>query len=122
MWSCPCRWLLYGIALQYKNIACVTLLDPNSFEPLTWPSSWKFIRELEPQAKILLQTTLVHANDKWEKQLTLDNMPINSSDVVSRSETLGLGNSSPSLEDSQLGVNFSSFIKQEVVPFFDNWS
>lgn len=114
--------MLYGIALQYKNIACVTLLDPNSFEPLTWPSSWKFIRELEPQAKILLQTTLVHANDKWEKQLTLDNMPINSSDVVSRSETLGLGNSSPSLEDSQLGVNFSSFIKQEVVPFFDNWS
>ncbi|KAH8938317.1 hypothetical protein BDL97_16G076400 [Sphagnum fallax] len=103
----------YGIALQHKNIACAALLNPNSPEPLVWPSSWKFIIELEPQAKILLKTALAHANDEWERQLTLDSMPINSSAVVPSSEPTGLaGNSSLNLEESQL--ERSSSVAQEV--------
>lgn len=103
----------YGIALQHKNIACAALLNPNSPEPLVWPSSWKFIIELEPQAKTLLKTALAHANDEWERQLTLDSMPINSSAVVPSSEPTGLaGNSSLNLEESQL--ERSSSVAQEV--------
>ena len=64
-----CRYSPYGIALKYKNTACAALLNPNAAEPLVWPSPWKFISELNPQAKLLLEEALAQANSDLEKAL-----------------------------------------------------
>jgi hypothetical protein len=55
--------------LKYKNTACAALLNPNAAEPLVWPSPWKFISELNPQAKLLLEEALAQANSDREKAL-----------------------------------------------------
>ncbi|KAI5063262.1 hypothetical protein GOP47_0021809 [Adiantum capillus-veneris] len=57
------------IAMKYHNTACATLLNPLTAEPLVWPSPWKFMRNLDPEAKVLLETALAQANDAWEKQI-----------------------------------------------------
>ena len=55
--------------MKYRNFACAALLNPMIAEPLVWPSPWKFMNNLDPEAKILLETALAQANDAWEKQI-----------------------------------------------------
>ncbi|XP_043697278.1 putative E3 ubiquitin-protein ligase XBAT31 [Telopea speciosissima] len=57
----------HGVALKYKHRACAALLNPSSAEPLVWPSPLKFISELNPEAKVLLERALMEANKEREK-------------------------------------------------------
>ena len=59
----------FYIATKHRNMACAALLNPLTSEPLVWPSPWKFMNNLDPEAKILLETALAQANDAWEKQI-----------------------------------------------------
>ncbi|XP_057548477.1 putative E3 ubiquitin-protein ligase XBAT31 isoform X2 [Amaranthus tricolor] len=59
----------YMVALKYKHGACAALLNPSSAEPLVWPSPLKFISELNPEAKILLEQALMEANREREKTI-----------------------------------------------------
>eukprot|EP00250_Pteridium_aquilinum_P014056 c21753_g1_i1 orf=1017-2435(-) len=59
----------FFMAMKYNNIACASLLNPLSAEPLVWPSPWKFMSDLDPEAKALLEAALVRANDAWEKRI-----------------------------------------------------
>lgn len=57
------------VALKHKHDACAALLNPLAPEPLTWPSPLKFISELNPDAKSLLEKALIEANKKREKAI-----------------------------------------------------
>uniref|UniRef100_A0A7N0UKK6 RING-type E3 ubiquitin transferase n=1 Tax=Kalanchoe fedtschenkoi TaxID=63787 RepID=A0A7N0UKK6_KALFE len=57
----------YVVALNYRQGACLGLLDPSSAEPLVWPSPLKFINELQQDAKFLLEQALMAANKEREK-------------------------------------------------------
>ncbi|XP_078428855.1 E3 ubiquitin-protein ligase XB3 [Wolffia australiana] len=57
----------YTVALRRKHSACATLLNPSSAQPLIWPAAVKFIRELNPDAKALLEGALMKANIEREK-------------------------------------------------------
>lgn len=57
------------VALKYKHGACAALLNPSSAEPLVWPSPLKFISELNPEAKALLERALIEANKEREKAI-----------------------------------------------------
>ncbi|KAI3981228.1 hypothetical protein MKX01_041367 [Papaver californicum] len=59
----------YAIALKYKHGACAALLNPSSAEPLVWPSPLKFISELNPEAKVLLEGALMDANKERERNI-----------------------------------------------------
>ncbi|RZC83946.1 hypothetical protein C5167_046732 [Papaver somniferum] len=59
----------YAVALKYKHGACAALLNPSSAEPLVWPSPLKFISELNPEAKVLLEGALMDANKEREKNI-----------------------------------------------------
>lgn len=59
----------FFIAMKYKNTACASLLNPCSAEPLVWPSPWKFMSDLDPEAKVLLEVALAQANDAWERRI-----------------------------------------------------
>lgn len=59
----------FFIAMKYHNTACATLLNPLTAEPLVWPSPWKFMSNLDPEAKLLLEAALAQANDDWEKRV-----------------------------------------------------
>lgn len=59
----------FFLAMKYHNTACATLLNPSTAEPLVWPSPWKFMNNLDPEAKLLLETALAQATDAWEKQI-----------------------------------------------------
>ncbi|PKA61903.1 E3 ubiquitin-protein ligase XB3 [Apostasia shenzhenica] len=59
----------YVIALKRNHLRCAALLNPSSAEPLVWPSALKFINELKPDAKLLLETALKEANRKREKKI-----------------------------------------------------
>nr|DAD38678.1 TPA_asm: hypothetical protein HUJ06_013000 [Nelumbo nucifera] len=59
----------YMVALKYKHGACAALLNPSSAEPLVWPSPLKFISELNPEAKVLLERALIEANGEREKSI-----------------------------------------------------
>ncbi|OVA18346.1 zinc finger protein [Macleaya cordata] len=59
----------YAVALKYKHGACAALLNPSSAEPLVWPSPLKFISELNPEAKVLLEKALMEANKEREKSI-----------------------------------------------------
>ncbi|KAJ6826779.1 E3 ubiquitin-protein ligase XB3-like [Iris pallida] len=59
----------YGIALRRNHGACAALLNPSTAEPLVWPSPLKFISELNPDAKVLLETALMEANKEREKDI-----------------------------------------------------
>ncbi|KAJ7950345.1 E3 ubiquitin-protein ligase XB3-like [Quillaja saponaria] len=68
----------YTVALKHKHRACAALLNPSSAEPLVWPSPLKFISELCPEAKALLEKALLEANREREKTLlkqTIDTFP-----------------------------------------------
>ncbi|KAF0932772.1 hypothetical protein E2562_012109 [Oryza meyeriana var. granulata] len=58
----------YEVALKRGHVACAALLNPSSAEPLVWPSPLKFISELEPDAKALLEVALMEANREREKR------------------------------------------------------
>ncbi|GAB2235042.1 hypothetical protein Droror1_Dr00004319 [Drosera rotundifolia] len=57
----------YIVAMKHGYGACAALLNPSSAEPLVWPSPLKFISELNPEAKILLERALMEANRNREK-------------------------------------------------------
>ncbi|XP_073276419.1 putative E3 ubiquitin-protein ligase XBAT31 [Primulina huaijiensis] len=59
----------YLIALKNKHDACAALLNPLAPELLTWPFPLKFIGELNPEAKSLLENALVEANKNREKAI-----------------------------------------------------
>lgn len=59
----------YFVALKRKHRACAALLNPGSAEPLVWPSPLKFISELNPDAKALLEEALLEANRAREKNI-----------------------------------------------------
>ncbi|XP_058099198.1 putative E3 ubiquitin-protein ligase XBAT31 [Magnolia sinica] len=59
----------YTVALRHKHNACAALLNPSSAEPLVWPSPLKFISELNPEAKVLLERALMEANREREKNI-----------------------------------------------------
>uniref|UniRef100_A0ACD5X3X1 Uncharacterized protein n=1 Tax=Avena sativa TaxID=4498 RepID=A0ACD5X3X1_AVESA len=59
----------YEVAMKRGHVACAALLNPSSAEPLVWPSPLKFIRELEPDAKALLEAALMEANREREKRI-----------------------------------------------------
>ncbi|BBH06111.1 XB3 ortholog 1 in Arabidopsis thaliana [Prunus dulcis] len=61
--------LPYTVALRRKNRACAAVLNPSSAEPLVWPSPLKFISELNPEAKALLERALTEANMEREKAI-----------------------------------------------------
>lgn len=58
----------YVIALKRHHM-CAALLNPSSAEPLVWPSPLKFISELNPDVKLLLETALIEANKKREDKI-----------------------------------------------------
>ncbi|KAL2332125.1 hypothetical protein Fmac_019706 [Flemingia macrophylla] len=59
----------YMVALKHKHGACASLLNPTSAEPIVWPSPLKFISELNPEAKALLEQALMDANREREKSI-----------------------------------------------------
>ncbi|KAF3794062.1 putative E3 ubiquitin-protein ligase [Nymphaea thermarum] len=59
----------YAVALKHNRGACAALLNPTSAEPLVWPSPLKFISELNPDAKALLERALMEANRAREKTI-----------------------------------------------------
>ncbi|ONI03368.1 hypothetical protein PRUPE_6G253500 [Prunus persica] len=61
--------LPYTVALRRKHRACAAVLNPSSAEPLVWPSPLKFISELNPEAKALLERALTEANMEREKAI-----------------------------------------------------
>lgn len=63
------RRIPYTVALKHKHRVCAALLNPSSAEPLVWPSPLKFISELNPEAKTLLEMALKEANMEREKAL-----------------------------------------------------
>jgi len=63
------RRIPYVVALKYKHGACAALLNPSAAEPLVWPSPLKFISELNPEAKVLLERALMEANREREKTI-----------------------------------------------------
>ena len=63
------RRIPYTVALKHKHQACAAVLNPSSAEPLVWPSPLKFISELNPEAKALLEKALTEANMEREKAI-----------------------------------------------------
>ena len=64
-----CRRIPHTVALKHKHRACAALLNPSSAEPIVWPSPLKFISELNPEAKALLERALKEANMEREKTI-----------------------------------------------------
>ncbi|XP_074582267.1 E3 ubiquitin-protein ligase XB3-like isoform X1 [Curcuma longa] len=56
----------YSVAIKHNHGACAALLNPSAAEPLVWPSPLKFISELDPDARALLQVALMEANKESE--------------------------------------------------------
>ncbi|CAL5397923.1 unnamed protein product [Camellia sinensis] len=59
----------YMVALRHKHAACAALLNPSAPDPLIWPSPLKFITELNPEAKALLERALMETNKEKEKTI-----------------------------------------------------
>ncbi|GMP40783.1 hypothetical protein CsSME_00011105 [Camellia sinensis var. sinensis] len=57
------------VALRHKHAACAALLNPSAPDPLIWPSPLKFITELNPEAKALLERALMETNKEREKTI-----------------------------------------------------
>ncbi|KAJ7525848.1 hypothetical protein O6H91_17G070100 [Diphasiastrum complanatum] len=53
----------YNIAVKHRNFTCAALLNPDSAEPLVWPSPLTFMREIDAAAKHLLEAALLEANE-----------------------------------------------------------
>jgi E3 ubiquitin-protein ligase XBAT32/33 len=63
------RRIPYEVALKRGHGACAALLNPSAAEPLVWPTPLKFISELDPEAKALLEAALMEANREREKNI-----------------------------------------------------
>jgi E3 ubiquitin-protein ligase XBAT32/33 len=63
------RRIPFEVALKRGHGACAALLNPSAAEPLVWPSPLKFISELDPEAKALLEAALMEANREREKSI-----------------------------------------------------
>lgn len=74
-----CRRIPYLVALKHKHRACAAILNPSSAEPLVWPSPLKFISELNPEAKALLERALMESNIEREKTILKEIVSIPSS-------------------------------------------
>ncbi|KAG9129633.1 hypothetical protein Leryth_014482 [Lithospermum erythrorhizon] len=59
----------YTVALRHHHGDCAALLNPSAAEPLVWPSPLKFISELNPDAKALLEHALMEVNKTREKNI-----------------------------------------------------
>ncbi|KAH6766173.1 hypothetical protein C2S52_017156 [Perilla frutescens var. hirtella] len=59
----------YTVALRKHHGTCAALLNPSSAEPLVWPSSLKFISDLNHEAKALLECALMEANKERENAI-----------------------------------------------------
>ncbi|GAA0142758.1 homeodomain transcription factor [Lithospermum erythrorhizon] len=59
----------YTVALRHHHGDCAALLNPSAAEPLVWPSPLKFISELNPEAKALIEHALMEANKEREKNI-----------------------------------------------------
>lgn len=76
------------VALKFKHETCAALLNPSAPEPLTWPAApLKFIGELNPDAKALLEDALIEANKEREKLIlkeTTDssNLPLTDAEEI----------------------------------------
>ncbi|KAG6529706.1 hypothetical protein ZIOFF_011919 [Zingiber officinale] len=57
----------YSVAIKHNHGACAALLNPSAAEPLVWPSPLKFISELDPDARALLEVALMDTNKESEK-------------------------------------------------------
>ena len=55
--------------MKHKHEACAALLNPASAEPLVWPLPLRFISDLNPEAKELLDKALMEANREREKAI-----------------------------------------------------
>ncbi|KAG6477043.1 hypothetical protein ZIOFF_066293 [Zingiber officinale] len=53
--------------LNKQTVYVLSLLNPSVAEPLVWPSPLKFISELDPDARALLEVALMDANKESEK-------------------------------------------------------
>ncbi|KAK6140242.1 hypothetical protein DH2020_026040 [Rehmannia glutinosa] len=62
----------YMVAMKHKHDSCAALLNPLAPEPLTWPPPLKFISDINPDVKALLQKALIEANKKREKAILMD--------------------------------------------------
>jgi len=62
--------IAYAVALKHSHRECAALLNPAAAEPMVWPSPLKFISELSPEAKVLLEGALMEANREREKRIT----------------------------------------------------
>ncbi|KAL5710866.1 RING-type E3 ubiquitin transferase [Ranunculus cassubicifolius] len=62
-------YIPYMIALKHRHGACAALLNPTAAEPIVWPSPLKFISELNPDAKVLLEGALMDANKERENKI-----------------------------------------------------
>lgn len=60
------------VAVKHKHDLCAALLNPLAPEPLIWPSPLKFISELNPDAKALLEKALIEANKRREKVILME--------------------------------------------------
>ena len=72
----------FVVAMKYHNQGCASLLNPLSAEPLVWPSPWKFMSDLDPEAKTLLEAALAQANDAWEKRIVSTHNEIVTSELL----------------------------------------
>ncbi|KAL6616812.1 hypothetical protein ACP70R_039082 [Stipagrostis hirtigluma subsp. patula] len=61
--------IAYAVALKRGHGACAALLNPTAAEPMVWPSPLKFISELNPEAKALLEAALMEANRERERHI-----------------------------------------------------
>uniref|UniRef100_A0A0D9VSH2 RING-type E3 ubiquitin transferase n=1 Tax=Leersia perrieri TaxID=77586 RepID=A0A0D9VSH2_9ORYZ len=87
----------YEVAMKRGHVACAALLNPSAAEPLVWPSPLKFISELDPDAKALLEAALMEANREREKRTLKGSkndsplplpLPSHSDDVVNDDATI----------------------------------
>lgn len=53
----------YVVAANRGNLGCAAILNPSAAEPMVWPSPLKFMRELEPETRSILQAALAKANE-----------------------------------------------------------
>ncbi|XP_027342151.1 putative E3 ubiquitin-protein ligase XBAT31 isoform X2 [Abrus precatorius] len=88
----------YMVALKHKHGACASLLNPTSAEPLVWPSPLKFISELNPEAKALLEQALMDANREREKNI----LKGSSYSVSSPSHSDGVADNMSEVSESEL--------------------
>ncbi|KAB2622157.1 E3 ubiquitin-protein ligase XBAT31 [Pyrus ussuriensis x Pyrus communis] len=104
----------YTVALKHKHQACAAVLNPSSAEPLVWPSPLKFISELNPEAKALLEKALTEANMEREKAILKETVASLPSPL--HSDTEADDNASEASDVDLCCICFDQLCTIEVVP------